>query len=123
LAGFDDAHIIAQHAVDFSLVDAAHPAKPGEFLVMYLLGMGPTNPSVISGVGSPGAPPATVTPLPTVTVGSMNADVVFAGLTPALVGLYQVNIRVPPNAPNGDLDVVVAQGTVVTNTRKLPVAK
>jgi uncharacterized protein (TIGR03437 family) len=123
LAGFDDGHIIAQHAVDFSLVDAAHPAKPGEFLVMYLLGMGPTNPSVISGVGSPGAPPATVTPLPTVQVGGMNADVVFAGLTPALVGLYQVNIRVPPNAPNGDLDVVVAQGTVVTNTRKLPVAK
>jgi uncharacterized protein (TIGR03437 family) len=123
LAGFDDGHIIAQHAVDFSLVDAAHPAKPGEFLVMYLLGMGPTNPSVISGVASPGVPPALVATPATVKVGGLDADVLFAGLTPALVGLYQVNIRVPPTAPNGDLDVVVAQGTVVTNTRKLPVAK
>ncbi len=121
VAGFADTHIIAQHSPDFSLVDATHPAKPGDFLVMYLLGMGPTAPLVATGVATPGVPLATVVTQPLVMVGGRIANVVFAGLTPGLAGLYQINFQVPVGTPPGDADVVVSQGTVFANTTKLPV--
>jgi uncharacterized protein (TIGR03437 family) len=127
VAQLGDGHIIAQHASDFSLVDAGHPAKPSEPLVMYLAGLGATNPSVASGSGAPGVEPlARVTVVPVVTVGGQTAIVDFAGLTPGLSGLYQVNFRVPASAPSGDLDVVVTQistqGTITANTTKLTVS-
>src|SRR5208282_427673 len=49
--------VIAQRTVDYSLVTAANPAKPGDSLVIYLAGMGATTPVVPS--GQP-APPQTV---------------------------------------------------------------
>jgi len=115
------AHIIAQHS-DFSVVSGAHPAKPGELLVMYLVGLGATNPSVASGVPAPSSPPATVTVSPIVTVESQPANVVFAGLTPGFVGLYQINFQVPSNAPSGDLEVDVTQNGVAANPTELPVS-
>jgi uncharacterized protein (TIGR03437 family) len=34
-------------------------------------------------------------------VGGQQAQVLFSGLTPQTVGLYQINIIVPANAPTG----------------------
>jgi hypothetical protein len=53
------AHIVAQHA-DFSPVSSASPAAPGEYLTIYLVGMGATNPSVRSGTAAPSSPLAKV---------------------------------------------------------------
>lgn len=58
VAAFPDGRLIAQHA-DYKLVDAANPAKPGEALILYLVGMGATTPAVPSGAPSPSNPPAT----------------------------------------------------------------
>src|SRR5207249_814425 len=89
VAALTDGHVIAQHSADFTLVDSAHPARPGEFLVIYLSGMGATNPVVQSGNPAPGVEPlARLSPQPTVKIGSQDADILFAGLTPGLVGLY-----------------------------------
>jgi large repetitive protein len=122
---FADGRLIAQHTdATATLVDAAHPAKPDEVLVMYLLGMGPTNPAVASGAPAPSTEPlARVTAQPTVTVDGEIANVQFAGLTPTFSGLYQINFVVPKNARSGDLEVVVAQSGVAANTTKLPVSK
>jgi uncharacterized protein (TIGR03437 family) len=70
------------------------PAAAGDVLVIYANGLGPVNPSVATGAASPGTP-AVTTQTPTVTVGGVNAEVLFSGLTPGLAGLYQVNMRVP----------------------------
>ena len=40
------------------------------------------------------------------TIGGVPARLFFSGLAPTLVGLYQINARVPDEAPSGD-DVVV----------------
>lgn len=117
-----DGHLIAQHGTDFSLVTADNPAKPGEALVIYLLGMGPTNPSVPSGAAAPSDPLAMVTAQPAITVDNQPASVFFAGLTPGFAGLYQVDFIVPTNARTGDLTVTVSQNGVLTNTTTLPVA-
>lgn len=124
IAAFPDGRIIAQHGVDSSYVDAAHPAKPGEVLVIYLSGMGPTNPSVKSGDPAPGLEPlARVTLPPKVTLDGQDVIPQFAGLTPGSVGLYQINFQVPVNAKSGDLNLVVTQNGVSSNVTKLPVAQ
>jgi uncharacterized protein (TIGR03437 family) len=123
VASFADGHLIAQHS-DFTLVDSGHPAKPGEFLIMYLTAMGPTNPSVPTGAAAPVSEPlARVTLQPTVTVDGQSASLAYAGLTPGSVGLYQINFQVPQNANSGDLNVVVAQGGVMSNTTQLSVSQ
>jgi uncharacterized protein (TIGR03437 family) len=37
-------YVAALHSSDFTVVDAAHPAKPGETILVYGTGFGPTNP-------------------------------------------------------------------------------
>jgi uncharacterized protein (TIGR03437 family) len=122
VAAFSDGKLIAQHS-NFVLVDSASPAKRGEFLIMYLVGLGGTNQLVASGVPSPGTSPLPVlNVVPTVTVDGVSAQVVFAGLTPGGVGLYQINFKVPDNARlNTPLDVVVNQGAYTANVTTLTV--
>ena len=118
------AHIKAQHSADGSLVSSNSPAKPGEYLVMYLVGMGATNPSVASGVVSPGPPGlANVTVQPTVTVDSAPSTVAFAGLTPTFIGLYQIDFQVPMGAKSAELEVDVTQNGVAANPTLLPVSQ
>jgi hypothetical protein len=49
------------------------------------------------------------------------AAILFAGLTPGLVGLYQVNFTVPADAVNGELPLVLTQVGVQSNSTILPV--
>ncbi len=117
------AHIIAQHSADGSLVTAASPAKPGEYLVMYLVGMGAVNPTVASGSVTPVSPLSNVISQPMVTVGGNASTVLFAGLTPGFVGLYQIDFQVPANAVAGELTVNVSQNGVAANPTLLPVGQ
>ena len=116
--------LVAQHGADSSLVTSSSPAKPGEPLVIYLLGMGPTNPAVASGQAAPSSPPlAQVTNQPTIKVDGENAQVFFAGLTPGFAGLYQIDFYVPSDARSGNLTVTISQNGVLTNTTTLPVSQ
>jgi uncharacterized protein (TIGR03437 family) len=119
---FDDGHTVAQRPGDGTLVDATRPAKAGEILTLYLLGMGATNPAVPTGQLAPAVEPlARATAQPVVTVNGQSAEIFYAGLTPMSIGLYQINFRVPNNAPAGDLDLVVTQNGVPANPTKLRV--
>lgn len=97
---------------DGSLVSTASPATAGEYLQIYVAGMGLTDSSaVVSGAASPGVGSALANVLakPTVTLAGEPVNVLFAGLTPTLVGLYQVNFQVPADAKSGNLTLVVSQ--------------
>jgi len=121
LAAFPDGGVIAQHWVDSSLVTASSPARPGEYVVLYLVGMGQTDHAVASGAASPVNPLARVTSAPVVTLGGNPAPAVFAGLTPGSVGLYQIDLQVPDVPVDGNLTLTVSQGGVVSNITILPV--
>jgi uncharacterized protein (TIGR03437 family) len=121
-AAFLDGRLVAQHQ-DYTLVDSSNPARPGEPLVIYLVGMGSTNPPVTSGTGSPFSPPAEISSRVQVTVDGQAADVRFAGLTPGGVGLYQINFLVPSTARSGSLDVEIVEEGVKANTSKLLVTR
>jgi uncharacterized protein (TIGR03437 family) len=79
---------------------STRPARPGEVLLLYGTGFGPTNPFVPAGKPSSGAAP-TLTPV-TITIGGVPANVAFAGITSA--GLYQLNVTVP-DVGSGDMAV------------------
>jgi uncharacterized protein (TIGR03437 family) len=112
--------VVAQHQ-DLSLVTPDSPAKPGEYLVIFLGGMGLTKPLVQAGVASPSSPLASVTVPATVTVGGEPAKVQFAGLTPGLVGYYQINFQVPTDAKAGSLQLDITQQGVAANSSLLVV--
>jgi uncharacterized protein (TIGR03437 family) len=97
-------HIAATHANN-SLIGTtapATPAAPGETIVLYGNGFGPTNPGAINGQALSAPAPMLVTP--TITFNGNNANVVFAGLTGT--GLYQFNVVVPSGLADGDATVV-----------------
>lgn len=106
------------HSSDFSTVSFANPAKIGEVVSIYATGLGPTSPSL--GTGLP-APDPTLGGLyqaatPSVTMGGAGAAVLFSGLAPNFVGLYQVDVRIPSNAPVGtNIPVVLRVGTQSSN--------
>jgi uncharacterized protein (TIGR03437 family) len=123
VAAYADGTLIAQHT-NFDLVDAQHPAVRGEYLIMYLVGLGATDPSVASGTASPSDPLAKPVVAPTVTVDGENATIAFAGLTPGGVGLFQIDFKVPDDAKLGTpLNVVVTQGSVTANVTTLTVSQ
>jgi uncharacterized protein (TIGR03437 family) len=111
IAANPDTTIIAQHAADFSLVTAASPAKPGEFIVLYIAGMGATDTPVASGAGAPLNPLANTSPPPTLTIDSVSVPVAFSGLTPGLVGLYQIDVQLPAGLSNGNHQLTVIQAS------------
>ena len=83
---------------------ASRPAKPGETIVLFGTGFGPTSPVLPIGqilTGFAGlADPAALR----VRIGGVVATVPFAGLVAA--GEFQLNIVVPPGLANGDQALV-----------------
>ena len=115
-----DGSLTAQHG-DGSSVTSASPAQPGEEVVTYLLGLGNLTSPIADGAGAPLNPLAVAAVTPVVTLNGTPATVAFAGLTPGLVGLYQVNFQVPQGTPNGNVMVALTQGAFTSNTAIMPV--
>jgi uncharacterized protein (TIGR03437 family) len=120
LAAFPDGRIIAQD-VSYHLINAQNPAHPGDVITLYLTGMGATNPAVPTGTLAPTSPLAKTVIQPQVTIDGVTANVQFSGLTPGFVGLYQINVKIPAGPRTGDLQLVVSQGGIASNTTILPV--
>jgi uncharacterized protein (TIGR03437 family) len=113
-------YVQASHQSGVAVTEAA-PAKPGESISIYLVGMGSTTIPVASGNPGPGSPFATTTINPVITVNNEVATVSFSGLIPGLVGVYQVNFAVPSDAPNGDLTLILVENAFTSNSGLLPV--
>ncbi len=120
LAAGPDGTLIAQHSVDGSLVSQNSPARGGEYLVAYLAGLGDTTVPVPSGAPSPSSPLAQPSNMPTLTINGAQSPIYFAGLTPGLVGLYQINFQVPAGLPAGNITIAVSQNGQPSNQTTLP---
>lgn len=87
---------------------ATTPAKPGETIVLYGTGFGPTSPSIPAGQLTTQVAPLTNTL--SVTVGGQPATVVFAGLVPPYAQLYMFQVTLPSSVADGDQAVVAQIG-------------
>lgn len=103
------------------MVTATNPAFRGEVVVIYATGLGSVTFPPATGAATLSDPPSVSTPLPIVTVGGVTAPVIFSGLAPGFVGLYQVRVQVPPNAPSGSQDVVIQAGGRSSNSVKIAI--
>ena len=113
------------HAATFEPGTISNPAAPGEAVVVYATGLGPVSPAPLTGAPASASPLSLTSIPPVVAVGGIVAEVLFSGLAPGFVGLYQVNAVVPLDAPSGDLDVVIQSDGQASNPAKIgrPVGK
>jgi uncharacterized protein (TIGR03437 family) len=98
-------------------------AAPGGYVELFMTGAGDvTNPPAI-GAAAVASPLSVVPDLSkvTATIGGQAATVSFAGLTPGLVDLMQVNVEVPAGLADGDYPVVVTFNGVASNSGLLRV--
>jgi uncharacterized protein (TIGR03437 family) len=89
------------------------PLKPGDYVTIFGSGFGATNPLVFTGDLAAGA--ATVSAAVAITLGGRplaDSDLLYVGVTPGFAGLYQINFRIPADAPDGDLPLAVSIGGV-----------
>jgi uncharacterized protein (TIGR03437 family) len=87
------------------------PAKAGDVLVVFALGLGATDPAQVVGTPAPGA--ASVSLPVSITIGGVSLtaqDILYTGVSPSFIGLYQVNLRVPDNVPSGNQPMVIQIG-------------
>jgi uncharacterized protein (TIGR03437 family) len=80
-------------------------ARPGDVIILWATGLGPTNPPVPAGRQVPGDRLYSVSGSVRVMIGGRAAEVFGAALAPGFAALYQIAIRVPDMA-DGDYPVV-----------------
>jgi len=96
--------------------EGSTPAHPGEYVVIFLTGMGPTVPPVLAG-----ELPFFAAPLQTavrVRIGERMLEgpplIQYAGQAPGLAGLYQINVLLPDDVPFGDPEIFIEMGQAST---------
>jgi uncharacterized protein (TIGR03437 family) len=100
---------------DGTVNGAAHPAKVGSYISLWLTGAGQTNPAGVD--GQPGTAPL---PAPAasvgVTIGGQSVTPQYAGQAPgAVAGVMQINAQIPSGTQAGNaVPVVVQVGNVST---------
>jgi minor extracellular serine protease Vpr len=118
-------HLAVAQNQNYQLITASNPAQPGQYIVLYANGLGAVDHPPPSGEVTPlptaAQPLASTLVTPTVTIGGVAAQVLFSGLTPGSIGLYQIDVMVPANAPAGAQPVVIAQNGISSQPASLPV--
>lgn len=105
----------------FALIGPSFPAYPNDIIILYTTGLGPLNRNLSDGYGAPSDPLAyTVDPFDVYAAGQ-KCKVFFSGLTPGLVGLYQLNIQLPSSLPSGNIDLKIISPYADSNVATLPI--
>jgi uncharacterized protein (TIGR03437 family) len=106
--------------VSGAIVPTATVARGG-VLTLYLTGVGAVSPAMATGAAPAAGTPVALLPVPvqatTVTIGGVPTgagSILFDGIPTALVGVAQINLRIPTTAPLGTQPVVVAIGGVAS---------
>jgi uncharacterized protein (TIGR03437 family) len=114
---------------DNTVNGSGNPAAKGSIVSLYGTGQGPVSPAVPDGMPGPSGLLANTLAVPTsdsrvcltsqpsacVQVGNVFAEIQYSGLAPGLVGVWQLNVRIPPDAPSGAVQVRAIVNGVTSN--------
>ncbi len=90
------------------------PAKPGDVIILWGTGFGPTIPAAPTGSSVPASGGFSTASAPTITINNTPAIVYGAALAPGSAGLYQIAIQVPTTLADGDWQIQAAIGSVAS---------
>jgi uncharacterized protein (TIGR03437 family) len=98
----------ARDAVTGVAITSSHPAQPGEYIALYVTGLGTVTPAIADGAVGPSSPFSVADLYGAGFLGVLLNDygpngsstgilgtIQYAGLAPTLAGLYQLNVQVP----------------------------
>ena len=105
-------------ALSGQLISSSNPARAGAtYLAIYCTGLGPVANEPTTGVAASASQLSGTVQVPTVTIGGVRAGVLFAGLAPTFIGVYQINVQVPAAVSTGNaVPVIVSIGGNTSNT-------
>ena len=109
--------LLAQNA-DLSLNSVSDPARVGTYITAYLTGQGDLDIPLATGAAAPATPLSRPKAPVSVTIGGAAAEVYFAGMTPGLIGVCQLNVQIPDLAA-GEVQFIVKIGGSLSNTALL----
>jgi adhesin/invasin len=108
---------VAQNLPSYTLNSTSAPAPSGSYIVVYFTGGGPVQggSALVTGHAAPSNVTYPLTETYSATIGGINAPIVFIGLAPGFVGLYQADIQVPTIA-TGSHNLIMTVGGTPSNT-------
>jgi uncharacterized protein (TIGR03437 family) len=89
-------------------------AKPGEVIILWATGLGPTLPAAPLGASVPASGGYPTASAPTVTINKLPATVYGAALAPGSAGLYQIAIQIPAGVGDGDWPIQATIGNITS---------
>ena len=93
------------------------PAKPGEYIILWGSGFGPTTPAAPAGTVVPsGSTTYYVNTVPALSLNGIPMPYYATALAPSFAGLYQAIAQVPASTPNGSWPVIATVGGISSPT-------
>jgi uncharacterized protein (TIGR03437 family) len=103
-----------------TVANSANPVTAGNAIEIYMTGLGAVHSQPVTGASAGNQSTTLLTP--TVTIGGVSANVLFSGLAPTFVGLYQVNVQIPSGVTAGSqVPVVVTMNGAASNVATIAV--
>ena len=114
--------VAALHA-DGSLIEPLNPARPGEVISIFWTGGGPVAPAVATNTAGPVQPLSHTVNQPLITLDDRPLQVQVSVLAPFLLTVYQSNVTVHPDSPDGFLPFSISMIGVRSLETHLPVQR
>jgi uncharacterized protein (TIGR03437 family) len=100
---------------DLSVNTEATPQPAGALILLFITGQGPLTPPLSDGMAAPANPLSMIAGTVGVTIGGMQAQVIYAGVAPGFAGLSQINAVIPAGLAPGDQPAFVTVNGVSSN--------
>ncbi|HJT89206.1 MAG TPA: hypothetical protein VJ732_15165 [Bryobacteraceae bacterium] len=107
---------------DYTVVSDQNPAHPGEVVLVFLTGLGDVNNPVPDGAPGSSDPLSTALAESSIYIDGQPASVLYEGLAPQLVGLYQVNVQVPQQARSGAVYLDISSPTAYHSQARISIS-
>ena len=116
----DTANDVAALDLSYNLVNSGNPVARGDYVQLFMNGLGPVSNQPGDGLAAPSGPLAQTMATPTIMIGGQPVTAVqFSGLAPGFVSLYQVNVQVPAGISAGAQPITCTIGGVTSTTAQL----
>jgi uncharacterized protein (TIGR03437 family) len=108
-------YVIASKLPNYTVVGTpSAPAHPGDTLVFWATGFGPTTPAQPAGTKASTSFVSFTNTQPSITIGGVQVQPISSTLTPGSAGVYQIALTLPANVPTGTVTLQASIAGIAT---------